>query len=79
MDADLVHIQEQPTRETIRDARGVIVGVNERQRLTCKLIARDRHGIIVGVYEERTRTTRDANGRLVGRANLLAALLFQSR
>lgn len=79
MDADLVHIQEQPTRETIRDARGTIVGVIERQRLTGNLVARDRHGTIVGAYEERSRTTRDAYGKVVGRTNLLPTLLFQGR
>ena len=79
MDGALVQVQNQPARETIRDARGTIVCVIERQTQVGKLIARDRQGIIVGVFEERTRTTRDAHGRLVGRANLLAALLFQRR
>lgn len=66
-------------RETVRDARGVIVGVIERQRHAQRLIARDAHGVIVGVYDERSRTTRDAHGRLVGRANLLPALLWRGR
>ena len=56
-----------------------IVGVIERQQMVGRLIARDSRGVLVGVYEERSRTTRDAHGRLVGRANLLAALLFQRR
>ena len=79
MDADLVHVQEQPAREALRDARGTIVGVIERQRLTGNLVARNRHGTIVGAYEERSRTTRDAHGRIVGRTNLLPALLLQRR
>lgn len=79
MDAALVHFQHAPARETVRDARGAIVGTIERQRHTQKLIARDARGVAVGVYDERSRTTRDAHGRLVGRANLLGALLWRGR
>lgn len=79
MDAAIVEIQQAPAREAIRDRRGVIVGTIERQQLVGKLIARDSRGVLVGVYEERSRTTRDAHGQLVGRANLLPALLFQGR
>jgi hypothetical protein len=35
--------------------------------------------VIVGIYDERSRTTRDAHGRLVGRANVLPALLWRGR
>lgn len=79
MDAAIVEIQKAPAREIIRDRRGVLVGVIERQRLVGKLIARDSRGVLVGVYEERSRTTRDAHGQFVGRANLLPALLLQRR
>lgn len=79
MDAAIVEIQQAPAREVIRDHQGVVIGVIERQRLVGKLIARDASGVIVGIYNEHSRTTRDAHGRLVGRANLLAALLFQRR
>lgn len=33
MDAALVQVEQAPAREIIRDGRGVIVGVIERQRL----------------------------------------------
>lgn len=79
IDAVLVHVQGQPARELIRDGRGTILGVIEHQRNTGKLIARDARGVVVGVYDERSRTTRDARGRIVGKANLLPALLFQPR
>lgn len=79
MDAAIVEIQHAPAREIIRDGRGVIVGVIERQRPVGKLIARDARGVVVGVYEERSRTTRDAHGRLVGTTNLLPALLLWAR
>jgi len=79
MDATIVEIQRTPVRETIRDRRGIVIGTIERQQLVGRLIARDSRGVLVGVYEERSRTTRDAHGQLVGRANLLPALLFQGR
>lgn len=79
MDAAVVDVQHVPVREVIRDRRGAIVGTIERQRLTRRLIARDLRGRIVGSYDLLSETTRDANGRLVGRANLLPALLWQAR
>ena len=79
MDAAIVEIQHTPVREIIRDRRGIVVGTIERQQLVGKLIARDSRGVLVGVYEARSRTTRDAHGQLVGRANLLPALLLQRR
>ena len=79
MNVALVQVEQAPAREIIRDGRGVIVGAIERQQLVGRLIARDSRGVLVGVYEERSRTTRDAHGRLVGQTNLLPALLFQGR
>lgn len=79
MDAAFIQVEQAPARGIIRDRRGVVIGTIERQQLVGRLIARDARGVIVGIYEERSRTTRDAHGRLVGRANLLAALLFQRR
>lgn len=79
MDVTIVQVQDEHARDVVRDHRGTVIGVIERQPLVGKLIARDQHGIIVCVYEERTRTTRDAQGGIVGRANLLAALLFKRR
>lgn len=79
MDAALIQVEQAPAREIIRDGRGVIVGVIERQQMVGKLIARDRHGTILGIYDERSRTTRDAHGQFVGGANLLPALLFRER
>lgn len=79
MDAAIVLVQQAPLREVIRDHRGTIVGTIECQQLVGRLIARDTRGVLVGVYEERSRATRNAHGQLVGKANLLAALLFQRR
>ncbi len=79
MDAAFIQVEQAPARGIIRDRRGVVIGTIERQQLVGRLIARDARGVIVGIYDEHSRTTRDAHGRLVGRANLLAALLFQRR
>lgn len=79
MDAAFIQVEHVPAREIIRDGRGVVVGVIERQRLVGKLIARDARGAVVGLYEEDSRTTRDAHGRIVGRTNLLPALLLLER
>lgn len=79
IDAAIVEIQNAPARETIRDRRGIVIGTIERQQLVGKLIARDARGVIVGAYEERSRTTLDRHGRLVGRTNLLPALLLRER
>jgi hypothetical protein len=76
MDAAIVEIQQAPARVVLRDRQGVVIGVIERQPLVGKLIARDAR---VGAYEERSRITRDRHGRLVGRTNLLQALLFRER
>ncbi len=79
MEVPIVHVEQAPTREIIRDRRGTVIGTVERQRHVGRLIARDRRGVLVGHYDERSRATRDAYGRLVGRTNLLPALLFQDR
>lgn len=79
MDAVVVQIQHEPARENVRDRRGIIIGTIEHQRHVGRLIARDGQGVLVGHYDQRSRTTRDAHGRLLGRTNLLPALLFRRR
>lgn len=78
MDADIVHVQDQPGRETVRDARGTIVGVIERQRLTGKLIARDARGTVLGSFDGQV-TRRARGGQIVGRTNLLPTLVLWGR
>ncbi len=81
MDAPIITVQveQAPVREVLRDRQGRIIGILERQRLTGKVVARDARGRLVGTYDERSQTTRDASGRLIGRGNLLPALLFRGR
>lgn len=74
MDAAVVLTQSEPVREVVRDARGVAVGVIERQRLTGAIVARDVRGIVVGRFDR--NGTRTAQGRLVSRSNALSALLI---
>ena len=78
MDAAPVHIQDRPARETVRDARGMVIGVIERQRLTGKLIARDARGTVLGSFDGQV-TRRAIGGQIVGRTNLLPALLLWGR
>ena len=76
MDAVIIAVESvAPAREVLRDHRGIVIGVLETQRLTGKLIARDASGIVVGTYDPRSNQTRDSHGRVVGRGNLLGALL----
>lgn len=79
MDVAFVQIEQVAAREVVRDRRGLAIGVIERQQSVGRLVARDPRGTLVGVYEQRSRTTRDAHGRLVGRTNLLPALLLLGR
>lgn len=75
MDAAIVVAQGEPAREVVRDARGVIVGVIERQRQAGTVIARDRRGVVIGRFDR--NGTRTAEGRLVSRSNVLSALLLR--
>jgi hypothetical protein len=79
MDAPIVEEIAAPAREVLRDHRGSIMGALERQRLTGKVVARSPNGIVVGVYDPRANETRDSHGRVVGRGNLLGALLLRVR
>lgn len=80
MDAAIMIMESAvPACEALRDHRGTIIGVLDPQRLTGKLIARDARGVIVGSYDPRLNETRDAHGRVIGRGNLLGALLLRAR
>ncbi len=78
MDAPVIAITA-PAREVLRDHRGTIIGTVEPQRLTGRVVARDAHGILVGTYDPRLNETRDTRGRVIGRGNLLGALLLRGR
>ncbi len=67
-------VEQAPARQTLRDARGTLIGNLERQR-TGKIIARDARGPLVGSFDG--RSTRDASGRLLAHGNVLPALLFR--
>ena len=78
MDAPVIEIAA-PAREVLRDHRGTIIGTVEPQRKTGKVVARDAHGVVVGSYDRRLNETRNARGRVIGRGNLLGALLLRGR
>ncbi|HEV7336830.1 MAG TPA: hypothetical protein VGO06_12745 [Bosea sp. (in: a-proteobacteria)] len=79
MDVAITQVQHETSRAIVRDRRGIVIGVIERQPLIGKLIARDQRGLVAGLYDERSRTTRDARGRLIGQTNMLPVLLFRER
>ena len=61
-------------KQYLRDKRGRILGWRE-QGVNDKLYIRDWMGRICGWYENKTNYTRDKQGRIVGRGNLLTTLL----
>jgi hypothetical protein len=78
MDVPVIEIAA-PACEVIRDHRGTIIGTVEPQRRTGKVVARDARGVVVGTYNPRLNETRDARGQVIGRGNLLGALLLRGR
>lgn len=69
-------VYHQPASvQILRDRRGLVIGRLEQQGSTGRIIARDARGLRVGTYDPREGTTRDARGLVVGRGDLLAALL----
>jgi hypothetical protein len=79
MDAPVIAIVAPAPHEVLSDQRGTIIGTVEPQRLTGKLVARDARGVLLGTYNPRLNETRDARGRVIGRGNLLGALLLRER
>jgi len=75
MEGSATIIIAAPAREVLRDGRGTIIGVLERQRLVGKVLLRDARGTILGSYDARSDVTRDASGRLIGQGYLLPMLL----
>ena len=60
-------------KQYLRDKRGCILGWLDQ--VNDKLYIRDWMGRICGWYEPKTNYTRDKQGRIVGRGNLLTTLL----
>jgi hypothetical protein len=77
MDVPVIEIAP-PAREVLRDHR-TIIGIVEPQALTGRAVARDARGVLAGTYDPRLNETRDARGRVIGRGNLLGALLLRGR
>lgn len=75
MDGSAAMVMAVPAREALRDGRGNILGVLERQRLVGKVLLRDAWGALLGSYDARSDVRRDASSRLVGQGYLLPMLL----
>jgi IMP cyclohydrolase len=78
MDVPVIEITPPSVCEVLRD-HSTIIGIVEPQALTGKAVARDARGVLVGTYDPRLNETRDARGRVIGRGNLLGALLLRGR
>ena len=79
MEVPVIEITAPAACEVLRDHRGTIIGRVETQHHTGKLVARDARGVVVGSYDPRLNETRDARGRVIGRGNVLGALLLRER
>ena len=62
-------------REYVRDRAGRTLGSYEDNGVSGRIEARDAAGRRLGYYDKRANETRDAAGRLIGKGNLLPALL----
>lgn len=60
-------------RQELRDSNGRLVGTITTS--SNKLEGRDANGRFKGTYDTKANVTRDSNGRVAGKGNLLAALI----
>lgn len=63
-------------RQEYRDRTGMLRGW--REEAGNRTNGRDRTGYLVGWYDLARDETRDRSGRLVGRGDMLVALIFSS-
>lgn len=61
--------------QEIRDRNNRLLG--KIRQVGSKLEARDAQNRLKGTYDPRDDTTRDPSNRLVGKGNLLSALIMQ--
>jgi hypothetical protein len=59
--------------ETVRDRRGSVIGFIKKES-GGKQVFRDKTGKLLGFYMPKLNQTRDHNGSLVGKGNLLTSL-----
>jgi hypothetical protein len=63
------------SEQELRDSSGRLLG-KIREQNNGKYEGRDAAGRLKGTYDPRSNETRDASGRLVGKGNMLAALII---
>jgi len=69
-----VHIG-MATADGLRDRNGNLLGrITERSNGV--LEGQDRSGNLRGIYDPRSNETRDKNGNLIGRGNMLSSLII---
>lgn len=64
-------------KQQLKDVNGRLVG-SIATVSNSKLEGRDSNGRIKGIYDIKEDKTRDSNGRVVGKGNLLAAVITSS-
>jgi hypothetical protein len=62
-------------RQYLRDSNGRLIGWRE-EGMVGRINGRNDAGRLVGWFDPARNETRDANGRLVGRGDLLATLML---
>lgn len=68
---------EEIMKQELRDSNGRPIGTITIAS-NGKYEGRDANGRLKGSYDPRTNQTRDSNGRVVGRGNVLAAVVTSS-
>lgn len=65
-------------RQYLRDSNGRLIGWRE-EGMVARINGRDDAGRLVGWFDPPRNETRDANGRLVGRGDLLSSIIVSER
>ena len=68
---------EELMRHELRDSNGRAIG-SITTASNGKQEGRDANGRFKGTFDPKTNQTRDSNGRLVGKGNVLAAVITSS-
>lgn len=64
----------EDSKTEFRDNLGVLLGTTEK--ISQRIEARDRLGRLVGYFDITLNTTRDYNGRLIGKGDQLTSLFM---
>lgn len=63
------------SQEMLRDGKGLLIGKLKKEPGVQTLY--NAKNLILGTYNEKSNTTYDKTGKLVGRSNVLLSLLYR--